>query len=230
MIAVTVVFLALAVLIGYEWLQEHDARLKAEGVTSAQQQVIAEAQKSIDQAKADQTQVATALAQQIAGLEAQKQQPVTPAQFVVDLAKVLPNLPQPATVVQPPATQQTVNGKVQEVSSAPAVQIPAADLQALQAYKLTCDETGATLGACQRSSADLTTQLSGTHEQLNATIKERDSWETAAKGGTWKQRLGKSLKCAGFSAGGAYLGSLTKQSGTGAAAGAIVGQVGCSLF
>jgi len=41
---------------GYEWLQEHDARLKAESTQSAQDQVIAPRQKSIEQAKADQAQ------------------------------------------------------------------------------------------------------------------------------------------------------------------------------
>lgn len=187
-IAAVVVVLALAALGGYEWLQEHDARLKAEGVTSAEKQVVSQAQKSIDQAKTDQAQVATALAQKVAGLEAQKKQPVTPAQFVVDLAKVLPNLPQAATVVQVPAAQQTVNGKVEEVPSTQVVQIPAADLSALQDYKLTCDQTGAKLSACQQSSTDITTQLTGTREQLTATTKERDSWETAAKGGTWWHR------------------------------------------
>jgi DNA primase len=185
-IAAAVVLLALLALGGYEWLQEHDAKLKADTVTTAQQQTIAQAQKSIDAAKLDQAEVATNLNVRIAALEAQKQQTVSPAKFVVDMSKLLPNLPQPVTVAQTAPTQKTVAGK--EVPSASVVQIPEADLQTLQTYKLNCDENEARLGACQKTSTDLTTQLTGTHGQLNAMTVERDTWEKAAKGGTWWHR------------------------------------------
>lgn len=179
---------ALLALCGYELLQEHDARVKAESVTAAQSQVIATAQKQIDQAKADQAAAAAQLQARISALEAQKQQPVTAPQFVVDVSKLIPNLPQPLSVVQPPPAQQIVNGKSETLPSAPVVQVPQADLQALQTYKLNCDETGAKLDACTLTNADMKQQLAGTQQQLASTAAERDSWKAAAKGGTWMHR------------------------------------------
>ena len=54
---------------GICWLQEHNARLKTETQSSAQQ-------KTIDQAKADAASVQTNLTAQLKTMEAQRQQPV----------------------------------------------------------------------------------------------------------------------------------------------------------
>jgi len=227
-----VCLLAFVVFGSVTWLQEHDARLKAESTQTTQQQIISSAQKSIDAAKADQAQTAAQLRTRIATLEAQKSQPVTPNQFVVDLAKVIPNLPQPATVVQPPPTTKVVDGKAEEIPSAPVVQIPAADLQALQTYKLNCDEANAKLDACQLTGADLQTQLTGTQAQLKATVTERNTWEETAKGGTLMQRLGHIGKCMLTSGGGAGLGAVvdSKHPARGAAIGGGVGVAACEVW
>jgi Tfp pilus assembly protein PilE len=166
--------LALAALGGYEWLQERDARLKAQTATAAQQ-------KTIDQAKQDAQTVQQTLATKMKTLEAERKQPVTPQRFVVDLSKAIPGLPQQVTVVQAAPVQQTVDGKITELPSAPAVQIPAADLPALQDYRITCDETTAKLDACSKTAAD-------TQTELQATTAQRDEWKTAAKGGNWWHR------------------------------------------
>lgn len=166
--------------VGYEWLQEHDARLKAESVQATQKLVFAEAQQKIDAANADKAQVAAALARSTADLEAQKKQPIAPAQFVVDLNKLIPNMPAPATVVQTAATATT--------PATETVQIPAADLQAIKAYKLECDETGARLNACQLSTAADAERFDAQATQLKATETERDTWKATAKGGTFWHR------------------------------------------
>jgi hypothetical protein len=175
------VVLALAIVLGgYEWLQEHDARLKAESIQSAQQQVIATAQKSIDQAKAEQAQTASDLKTQLAAIASQRTIVVTPAQAAA-VANTLPNLPAQVQVQQVPATP-----------TAPATQqivIPQADIPAFQAYKLDCDESSAKLTACSLNAASAAVIQQGTANQLAAVTKERDTWEATAKGGTFWQRF-----------------------------------------
>lgn len=188
--------LALAIVLGgYELLQEHDARLKAESVQTAQQQVIATAQKSIDQAKADQAQAASDLKSQLAAIAAQRTIVVTPQQAAAT-ANTLPNLPAQVQVQQVPAT-----------ATAPASQqivIPQADIPAFQAYKLNCDESSAKLTACTLNAASAAVIQQGTASQLAAMTKERDTWEATAKGGTFWQRFKHDAIQIGVTAGVAY--------------------------
>lgn len=197
------VVLGLAIVLGgYEWLQEHDARLKAESVQSAQTQVIATAQKSIDQAKADQAQTASDLKSQLTAIANQRTIVVTPAQAAA-VANTLPNLPAQVQVQQVPAT-----------ATAPASQqivIPQADIPAFQAYKLACDESSATLTACSLNAASAAVIQQGTTDQLAAVTKERNTWEATAKGGTFWQRFKHDAIQIGISAGVGYAaGRLTK--------------------
>ena len=190
------VVLALAMVLGgYELLQEHDARLKAESVQSAQAQVIATAQKSIDQAKADQAQTASDLKAQLAAISAQRTIVVTPQQAAA-VANSLPNLPEQVQVQQVPAT-----------ATAPASQqvvIPQADIPAFQAYKLNCDESGAKLTACTLNAASAAVIQQSTASQLAAVTKERDTWEATAKGGTFWQRFKHDAIVITVTAGAAY--------------------------
>ena len=190
------VVLGLAIVLGgYEWLQEHDARLKAESVQSAQQQVIATVQKSIDQAKADQAQTASDLKTQLAAIASQRTIVVTPQQAAA-VANTLPNLPAQVQVQQVPATP-----------TAPATQqivIPQADIPAFQAYKLDCDASSAKLTACSLNAASAAVIQQGTASQLAAVTKERDTWEATAKGGTFWQRFRHDAIQIGVTAGVAY--------------------------
>jgi len=187
---------ALAIVLGgYEWLQEHDARLKAESVQSAQQAVIATAQKSIDQAKTDQAQTANDLKTQLAAIASQRTIVVTPQQAAA-VANKLPNLPAQVQVQQVPAT-----------ANAPATQqivVPAADISALQAYKLDCDENSAKLSACILNAASAEVIQQGTDSQLAAMTKDRDTWEATAKGGTFWQRFKHDAIVITVTAGAAY--------------------------
>ena len=190
------VVLGLAIVLGgYEWLQEHDARLKAESTQVAQQQVIATAQKSIDQAKADQAQTASDLKTQLAAIASQRTIVVTPQQAAA-VANTLPNLPAQVQVQQVPATP-----------TAPATQqivIPQADIPAFEAYKLDCDASSAKLTACSLNAASAAVIQQATTNQLAAVTKERDTWEATAKGGTFWQRFRHDAIQIGVTAGVAY--------------------------
>ena len=190
------VVLGLAIVLGgYEWLQDHDARLKAESTQTAQQQVIATAQKSIEQAKADEEQTVSSLQAQLAAIASQRTVVVTPPQAAA-VANTLPNLPAQVQVQQVPATP-----------TAPASQqivIPQADIPAFQAYKLDCDASSAKLTACSLNAASAAVIQQGTTNQLAAVTKERDTWEATAKGGTFWQRFRHDAIQIGVTAGVAY--------------------------
>ena len=197
------VVLALAIVLGgYELLQEHDARIKAESMQSAQQDVIKSAQKSIDQAKAYQTQTANDLKAQLTAIANQRTIVVTPPQAAA-VANTLPNLPAQVQVQQVPAT-----------ATAPASQqivIPQADIPAFQSYKLDCDESKAKLNACTLNAASSAIIQTSTEAELAAMTKERDSWRTTAKGGTFWHRLGHDALQIGISGAVGYAtGRLTK--------------------
>lgn len=223
--------LVFVVLAANAWLQERDARIKAESVQAAQQQVISAAQKQIDQAKADSASAATALQAKLADLEKQKQQPISAQDFAAALQKLVP-LPQAPVVVQLPAQTQTANGKTESLPSAPVVQIPAADLPALRDYKLGCDETSAKLSACQLTDAADQQELAATKQQLHAAETERDAYKSASKGGSFLHRLKGDLKCLAISGGAAAAGAYAykRSPAIGAVAGVAVGEVGCRLF
>jgi len=197
------VVLGLAIVLGgYELLQEHDARLNAESTQVAQAQVIATAQKSIDQAKADQAQTESDLKSQLTTIASQRTIVVTPTQASA-VANTLPNLPAQVQVQQVPATP-----------TAPASQqivIPQADIPAFQAYKLDCDENSAKLNACTLNAASAAVIQQGTQDQLAVVTKERDTWEATAKGGTFWQRFRHDAIQITITAGVAYAaGRLTK--------------------
>jgi len=82
----------------------------------------------------------------------------------------------PASAVpSPPANQQ-------ELPDAPSAQIPAVDLKPLFDYVQDCRSCQARLAAAKQDSADNATKLA-------ALTRERDAAMTAAKGGTFWQRL-----------------------------------------
>ena len=195
--------LALAIVLGaYEWQQEHDARLKAESVQSAQQVVITTAQKSIDQAKADQAQTTSDLKTQLAAIASQRTIVITPTQAAA-AANTLPDLPAQVQVQQVPATPTT--------PASQQIVIPQADIPAFQAYKLDCDESNAKLNACTLNAASAAVIQQGTASQLGAVTKERDTWEATAKGGTFWHRFRHDAVVITVTAGAAYAaGRLTK--------------------
>ena len=165
---------------------EHDARIKAEATAAA-------AQTQIQTDKVSEAKVQTDLAARLSVLEKAKSQPATPQQIVISASKLFPNLPQPLQVVTPLPTQQVVNGKQEEVPSAPVVQVPAVDLKTLQAYAINCEENNAKLSACALTQAT-------TADELKATTIQRDAYKTELKGGTFWQRFRHDAKTIGITA------------------------------
>ncbi len=180
-VVIGVVLALAAALSGYELLQEHDARLKAEGVQATQEQVIKANQATIDKVKNDQAQTAADLNQQLAAIAAERKVVPTPQQFVVDVSKLMPNLPQPVQV-QPVAATPTA-------AATENIIIPKADIPAFQAYKLACDESSARLMACTKDAIGKDAIQEATASDLKAMTKDRDSWKATAKGGTFWQRF-----------------------------------------
>ena len=173
---------------GICWLQEHDARLKAETQTSAQQ-------KTIDQAKTDAATVQTNLAAQLKTLEAQRQQPATAQGVVTETSKLIPNLPKPIEVQTVTKTAAATGTAKTALPDAPTQQlvIPAADFSAIQNAEIDCQEDAAKLSACTKTSADTATEL-------KATTAQRDEWKQTAKGGTWWHRTVTAAKWVGIGA------------------------------
>jgi hypothetical protein len=150
---------------GYEWLGEHDARLRAELASAG-------AQKDIDALKAQQQQNADTLRQQLSALEREKSTPTTPQQIVLDASHLMPAMPKPLEVQSVPVNAQLPDGpKTRQVV------IPAADLSAVRDFSVNCQETADKLEACTKDEADL-------KQKLALTGRQRDEWEKAAKGGS----------------------------------------------
>ncbi len=172
-IAVLTILLGSGVLFAiYGWLQEHDARLKAETETGQQQ-------KQIDGLKEQQAETKQVLANKLASIERERSQPATAAQVVSDASTLLPGLPEPLLVQTAPA-----NPALPNAPAAQEVVIPEADFKSIRDAQLTCQEDAAKLTACQSTEQDTT-------QQLKLTEAQRDEWKTAAKGGSlWHRALG----------------------------------------
>ncbi len=172
-IAIPAVLLAgFLVFAGYGWLQEHDARVKAETQTGQQQ-------KQIDGLKQQQIDAQNTLSQKLASLEKARQTPATATQLVSDASNLLPGLPVPLQVQTAP--------KDPGLPDAPATQtvvIPAADFKSIRDAQVTCEENTAKLTSCQTLGDE-------SKQQLQLTEQQRDEWKTAANGGSvWHRALG----------------------------------------
>lgn len=159
-----------ALFIGYGWLREHDARLKAESLSSAQQ-------KQIDGLAQQAAQTRQALAAKVAGIERERAEPATAAQVVGETSALIPSLPEAVET-------REVASTLPNAPAAEEVVIPQADFKAVRDAQLTCEEDGAKLAACQSQQADA-------KQQLALAESQRDEWKTAAKGGSmWHRALG----------------------------------------
>jgi hypothetical protein len=196
MMAVAVLLLVVVAFVAYQWLQEHDAKIKSDAKSTAIQntitvnaQAISDARKDFADAAADQKRTIQTLQQQLVIIQSQRAAVPTPQQFVLDASKLIPNLPAPLKVQEVPATAG--HPAEQEVV------IPKQDLQALHNYKLDCDEKAARLTACQQNASDdgtkilaLTAELTKTDDDYQLMTKDRDGWRNTARGGTlWHRTI-----------------------------------------
>jgi cytoskeletal protein RodZ len=168
----SVLFVGFLVFVGYGWMQEHDARLKAETQTSQQQ-------KQIDGLQQQQAQAQNSLNKQLAALEKSRQTPATATQLVSDASSLLPNLPVPLQVQTAPK-----NPALPDAPATQTVIIPEADFKSIRDAQVTCEENTARLATCQ-------TLGDASKQQLKLAEQQRDEWKTAASGGSiWHRALG----------------------------------------
>lgn len=172
-IAIPAVLLAgFLVFVGYGWMQEHDARLKAEAQTGQQQ-------KQIDGLKEQQADAQNSLNRQLAALEKSRQTPATATQLVSDASTLLPNLPVPLQVQTAPP-----NSALPDAPATQTVIIPAADFKSIRDAQVTCEENAAKLATCQTLGGE-------SKQQLQLAEQQRDEWKTTANGGSvWHRALG----------------------------------------
>lgn len=176
----------LAVFIG-AWVGAREDRVRAESTVEAQKSVIAAA--SGREADRD-----AALKTSLSVLEAAKNAVQTPAQAISRLPSVIP-LPQPIYLSAPaPVPQGVVNGApagIPQIDPAKAAAagkplpdaiIPSADLKPLYDFGVECQ-------ACKEKLANAIANRADDAVKLTAMTKERDGWETDAKGGTKWQRI-----------------------------------------
>lgn len=211
-VGVVVLILAYAV---WSWFGEHDSRVRAEEQQKAQQQVI----QTLNQSMADrdqqfQQQIA-AFDQRIASIRT-GQQAATVLQPIIQV----PGGAQPQQITKselPVSVQPSVPGAPDSKLTVLTEQ----QMIDLARAKVECDKTGADATKCH---ADLTDETA----KFVAMQKERDSWETAAKGGSWLRRTLRIAVPVACATGGAYLGGV-RSGGKGAAFGAIAGAVPCAF-
>jgi len=157
---------------GYGWMQEHNARLKAEAQTGEQQ-------KQIDGLKQQQAEAQNALNEKLTALERSRQTPATATQLVTDASALLPNLPVPLQVQAAPR-----NPALPDAPATQNVVIPQADFKSIRDAQITCEENTAKLATCQ-------TLGNESKQQLQIVEQQRDEWKNAAKGGSiWHRALG----------------------------------------
>ena len=159
------------VVAGYGWLQEHDARLKAQSVSEQQE-------RQIGTLKQQDEEIEKNLQARLAELEREKRQPVTPDGIVSDTSRLIPDLPRLLQVESVPGDPALPDGpKRQEVV------VPNEDLAAIRDAEVSCQENSLKLNAC-------TSQQENLKSELKLTESQRDEWKSAAKGGSkWHRAL-----------------------------------------
>lgn len=181
----------------YEWVQEHDNRIKAEAIVQAQQaaqQTIAEQLKALS---AQQAQFQADQAAKLAASQAQFQKSTTPAEIATLVAQLM-GLKQAPVIVTPAPTPSNPNPQ-------PVAEIPTSEAPQIKAYVAACEDckirlqtaTEQIAAGAQRES--LMTQASASKD------KEIAALQTSVKGGSVLQRVGKAAKWILYGAAGAVV-------------------------
>lgn len=191
------VVIGVVLLAGRLWLQEHDARLRADAQVKA-------AQSTIDTLKQQQTEVSNAAKSQVIVLQKEAAAVQTPAQAVKALAAPVPEL-QP---VSAPLNTEVLPDAPDRVS-----------VEALPLYQTlnSCKQDAINLGACSKE-LDFQNQIDAQKDVQITALKKKPGFF---------HRLGRAAKIIGCAGAGGALGGLTKSpsgAAIGAAAGAGICQ------
>jgi len=178
------------------WLAEHDARLQAETTAKSQQTAINAAQETVTQSQAQVKQLQELVAQSqtqhdkdVAELKTQVAALKTPSDQLAWVVQQL-KTPQPITVTVPKDAGQSATAQVPQADIAPLVQA----VEACQKCKLDLSTATTQLNYAQQQKQAQDDALKAKDAQLTASQKEVQTWQTAAKGGTFWQRAAKAAK------------------------------------
>jgi hypothetical protein len=188
-IAAVVTALVLCVVGGRMWLEEHDARLRAEESSKAQQAVQADARAEIAAIQKQMADRDAAYQAQLQTLNTKFSQAASPDQ-IAQLVTQLMGLKQPIQILTPAPTAQNPNPQ-------PVAQVPLVDAPQAKAYLQDCEECKAARVKLQADVADREQQMAAAQKQIDSLKTERDTWEKTAKGGTKLQRIGRAMKWIG---------------------------------
>ena len=221
------------------WILEREARVKAEAnaaakqkIVEAQQQVIDGAQDSIkarDQTSAQKDSTITAL-------EVSLRNSKTPQQAIQIIHDQLPAppagqpAPAPIQVVDTDTLPPAVKAAFPDDPS--LALLPVATLKSMADQMLVCEQTTNDAATCKADLADTHTVVVATQTQLAAEVSERNTWESAAKGGNKFHRfLGvvKQTACAAAGGGGGAAADKAHPA-TGAAIGSAAAVLICSAL
>lgn len=185
-IALEVAAAVLAVMAIGAYVSAREDRIKMQATLDAQKTVQAEYQKQIsDLAK----QMADRDAQYEADKRAQDQRfanAVSSPQIAALLSQVM-GLRQPIQVLQPQPTAENPHPSA-------IAQVPDIDFPQVKQYAQQCEECKLNLAKVSSDAADRQAQAALAQKQIDSLKIERDSAITAAKGGTWMQRIKRNAK------------------------------------
>jgi hypothetical protein len=187
--------------LGFTWLAEHDARMKAEATIAANEKLMkaAEAQSATlkdDIAKRDQASAERekAMIDAIRNLK-------TTAQIVPYVqSNLAPGAPQPIVVTVPAATAANPTPDAQ-------LTIPQADLPILRDRLNKCDTDANAILTCRADATSNAQRLELAGEQLSTAERERDAYRLELKGGTFWRRTKTALMWVAIGGGAALAGA-----------------------
>jgi FtsZ-binding cell division protein ZapB len=171
------------------WLSEHDLRLKAEESSKAQVAVQAEVKNQLADLQKQMTDRDAAYQSQLKSLGNRFSGAATDDQLAQLVSQLLA-VRNPIKVVTPAATPENPH-------PTPVAQIPVADAPQVKAYFSECEECKASRAKLQADAADRIAQMELAQKEMDSLKTERDTWKTAAKGGTKWQRMGRAAKWIG---------------------------------
>lgn len=168
------------------WLDEHDNRIKAEASVAAQQQLQQQYQAQVSDLAKQMAEREGQYKSELQALDSRFSTAQTP-QAVAQLASVLMGLSKPIQVVTPPPTAQDPHPQ-------PIAQISSLDFPRATEYLHDCETYKLNLAKATADAADREAQAHLAQLQIDSLKKENTSLQTAIKGGTFFQRLGKATK------------------------------------
>lgn len=167
-----------AAFFGYQWLQEHDAKIRAEAQSKADEAANA---KLVEQQKvfADQlSQIRKDTDEKIANNNKQFSQAQSPQQFAALIAQIM-GLKQTPIIVNPQPTAENPH-------PAPVIELP--DTPQAKLYFQECEECKINLANAAKTATISDANLKVEQEKLKNMTDDRDNWKNTANGGTWKKR------------------------------------------